>query len=85
MKSREKGYVYFQEFIPRNEYDVRVIVVNQKAFAIKRLVRTNDFRASGSGEILYGKENFDKNTIYTAITLADKLKTQCCAFDFVFD
>ena len=36
---------------------VRVIVINDKAFAIKRMVRKNDFRASGSGIIEYDKEN----------------------------
>ncbi|MEL7250865.1 MAG: hypothetical protein AAFO03_20720, partial [Bacteroidota bacterium] len=46
---REKGYVYFQEFIPENTFDIRVVVVDQKAFAIKRQVRKGDFRASGSG------------------------------------
>src|SRR5690606_31787781 len=47
----EKGYVYFQEFIPNNKFDIRVIIVGNKAFAVKRMVRVNDFRASGSGQI----------------------------------
>ena len=50
MHAPEKGYVYFQDFIPDNQYDIRIVVVNMnKAFGIKRLVRNNDFRASGSG------------------------------------
>ena len=53
---REKGYIYFQEFIPGNEFDIRIIVVGDKAFAIKRMVRKNDFRASGSGIIFYEKK-----------------------------
>lgn len=52
---REVGYVYFQEFIPNNDSDIRVIVIGDKAFAIKRNVRENDFRASGSGNIEYSK------------------------------
>jgi glutathione synthase/RimK-type ligase-like ATP-grasp enzyme len=82
--NREKGYVYFQDFIPNNEYDIRVIVIKDKAFAIKRMVREDDFRASGSGNILYEKENFDDRTIALAFTMAENLRTQCIAFDFIY-
>jgi len=85
MAGKEIGYVYFQEFIPDNTFDIRVIVIDEKAFAIKRLVRRHDFRASGSGNILYEKENFNESTIKLAFTLADKLQLQCVAFDFVYD
>ena len=85
VKGREQGYVYFQDFIPNNQYDIRVVVINGKAFAIKRLVRKNDFRASGSGLILYEKELFDDKTLNLAFKLADKLGGQCVAFDFVYD
>lgn len=85
MHAREKGYVYFQDFIPNNNYDIRVIVINEKAFAIKRMVRKNDFRASGSGNILYEKENFPLETIKLSLQLANKLESQCAAFDFVYD
>lgn len=85
VKGREQGYVFFQDFIPDNSYDIRVVVIDNKAFAIKRLVRKNDFRASGSGHILYEKELFDEGTIKLAFELADKLNGQCIAFDFVYD
>ena len=81
---REKGYIYFQEFIANNDSDIRVIVVDEKAFAIKRMVRENDFRASGGGTILYDKELFDTETIKTALDVTKKLKAQCLAFDFVY-
>lgn len=84
-KSREKGYVYFQDFIADNMFDIRVIVIGEKAFAIKRMVRNKDFRASGSGSILYEKENFNSQTILLSFTLSEKLQTQCAAFDFVYD
>jgi len=82
---REKGYILFQEFIPGNDSDIRIIVVGDKAFAIKRLVRENDFRASGSGHVLYEKEHFDDETVKLSFQMAGKLKSQCAAFDFVFD
>jgi glutathione synthase/RimK-type ligase-like ATP-grasp enzyme len=81
---KEKGYIYFQEFVPNNDSDIRVIVIDGKAFAIKRMVRMNDFRASGSGIILYGKELFDKSTLKLSFEIAEKLKSQCVAFDFVY-
>ena len=81
---REKGYAYFQEFIPDNDYDIRVIVIGDKAFAIKRLVRRNDFRASGSGFILYEKEYFNEETVCLAFEVSGKLKAQCMTYDFVY-
>jgi glutathione synthase/RimK-type ligase-like ATP-grasp enzyme len=82
---REKGYILFQDFIPGNDSDIRIIVVGDKAFAIKRLVRANDFRASGSGHVLYEKEHFDDETVKLSFRMARELKSQCAAFDFVFD
>lgn len=82
---REIGYIYFQDFIPDNDHDIRIVVVGDKAFAIKRMVRVNDFRASGSGNILYDKHLFDEKTIKLSFDLAEKLQTQCVAFDFVQD
>ena len=84
LRGRDKGYVYFQKFIADNDHDIRVIVIGDKAFAIKRMVRSGDFRASGSGNILYKKELFDDNTIRLSFQLAEKLKTQCVAFDYVY-
>ena len=49
----ERGYVYFQEFIPNNNFDTRVTVIGDRAFAFTRNVRPGDFRASGSGDIVY--------------------------------
>ena len=81
---KEKGYIYFQDFIPENDYDIRVIVIRNKAFAIKRLVREGDFRASGSGHVLYEKHHFDKNTIQLSFQVADKINSQCLAIDYVY-
>ena len=82
--SRERGYVYFQDFIPNNSYDIRVIVIGDRAFAIKRIVRENDFRASGSGNIHYQKKHFNEDTIQLSFLLSEKLKSKCIAFDYVY-
>lgn len=85
LQSAEKGYAYFQSFIPNNDSDIRVIIINNKAFAIKRLVREDDFRASGSGRIVYEKSDIDLRCIKIAFDISDKLKSQCLAYDFIFD
>lgn len=85
MIHREKGYVYFQEFIPNNISDTRIIVIGDKAFAIKRMVRKNDFRASGSGSIVYSKEEIDIRCVKIAFETSAKLQSQCMTYDFVFD
>lgn len=82
---REIGYVYFQDFIPNNDHDIRVIVIGDKAFAIKRMVRKNDFRASGSGNILYNKYYFNDNDIQLAFEIHNKINSQCTAIDIIHD
>jgi glutathione synthase/RimK-type ligase-like ATP-grasp enzyme len=81
----EKGYVLFQDFIPGNHYDIRIIVIGEKAFGIKRMVRKNDFRASGSGNIVYDKSAIDENCVKIAFELNKKLKSQSLAIDYVFN
>ncbi len=44
---RQKDRVYFQEFIPNDGYDIRVILVGNWAFGYHRKVLKGDFRASG--------------------------------------
>jgi glutathione synthase/RimK-type ligase-like ATP-grasp enzyme len=85
IKGRDRGYIYFQEYIANNDHDIRVIIIGDKAFAIKRMVRDNDFRASGSRNILYDKHLFNEKTIKLSFNLAEKLQTQCVAFDYVHD
>lgn len=85
LDSNESGYIYVQDFIPNNDSDIRVIVIDNKVFAIKRMVRENDFRASGSGVILYNKEIFDIETIQLSLNISKKINTQCIAIDFVYN
>ena len=82
---RECGYIYFQEFMPGNTSDTRIIVIGDKAFALKRFVRENDFRASGSGNFAYAREEFDERCVQIAFDATQRLSSQCAAFDFVFD
>jgi hypothetical protein len=80
----EKNYVYFQEFIPHNEYDIRIIIIGKRAFAIKRMVRQGDFRASGSGYIQYDPAEMPIECVKIAFAISEKIQAQCLAYDFVF-
>ncbi len=81
--SRERGYVYFQDFIPGNTTDTRVTIIGDRAFAFTRGVRPNDFRASGSGQINYDMSKIDSQCVEIAFETVRRLKTQSLAFDFV--
>ena len=81
----EKGYVYLQEFIKNNGYDIRIIVVGDKLSYTVRNVRKGDFRASGGGDFVYNKSLVVKNIIDSAFKTADDLKLRCIAYDYVVD
>lgn len=85
MHGSEKGYVYFQDFIPNNTFDLRIIVVGDKAFGIKRMCRKGDFRASGSGSLVYDKTQIDERCVRIAFDISKKLHFQSMGYDFVFD
>jgi glutathione synthase/RimK-type ligase-like ATP-grasp enzyme len=80
---RQKGYVYFQDFIPANHHDTRIMVIGDRATGLKRMVRDNDFRASGSGTFSYNPDEIDIECVKLAFEVAAILKTQSVAFDFV--
>lgn len=84
--AKEGGYFYAQEFIPNNTFDIRIIIVNGKAIAIRRNVRPNDFRASGSGLVTHLDEsNINMGALKIAFTAYEKIGAQSSAFDFVFN
>lgn len=83
MAGKEKGYVFFQDFIENEGFDMRVIVVGDKAVSLKRLVRKDDFRASGSGNFILENENVNLKFIEEAFKMASLLKTQSLAVDFI--
>ncbi len=84
-KSPERGYIYFQDFIPGNYCDFRIVVINDKAFGLKRLVRKNDFRASGSGLLYFNKDEIDERCVRVAMDVSKKAGFQCMSYDFILD
>lgn len=85
MYHKEKGYAFFQDFVPNNNFDIRVVIVGNKAFALKRFVKKGDFRASGSGYIIYNKEEIDIRCVKISFEVNNKIKAQSIAFDYIFD
>jgi glutathione synthase/RimK-type ligase-like ATP-grasp enzyme len=83
--ANEVGYVYFQDFIPNNDSDIRIIVIDGKAFGLKRFVRENDFRASGSGNFAFDRELFDERCLKIAFEINNQLAIQVGVYDFIFD
>lgn len=81
----QKGYVYFQKFIPHNKYDIRVVVIGNRSIAFRRYIRENDFRASGSGLFDHNPEIIDKNVIRLAFDISEKIKSQVMAFDIIYE
>lgn len=54
--SKQKNYVFFQEFIRNGGFDLRIIVVdNDNIFGYYRRVPQGDFRASGYGTLAWGE------------------------------
>lgn len=85
VKGTIRGYIYFQDFIPGNDHDIRIIIIGDKAFAIKRLIRENDFRASGSGRILYEKHHFNDNLVKLSFQINERIQSQSLALDYIYD
>ncbi len=79
----QKNYVLFQKFLPGNTCDTRVTVIGERAFAFRRLVRDNDFRASGSGKIDYEPGKIDLRCLKIAFDVSKKMGFQSMAYDFL--
>ncbi|UFS72702.1 hypothetical protein LPW11_11005 [Geomonas sp. RF6] len=80
----EKGYVYFQEFLPGNAFDTRVTVIGDRAFAFRRMNRPNDFRASGSGNIDWAPGEIDPACLNIAFEVSERAGFQTMAYDFLY-
>jgi glutathione synthase/RimK-type ligase-like ATP-grasp enzyme len=83
LMGHERGYIYFQDFIPENSFDTRVTVIGDRAFGFTRNVRPGDFRASGSGDIVYNPQRIHRGCLEIAFEVARKVGSQSMAFDFV--
>ena len=81
----EIGYVYFQDFVPNNNCDIRIFIIGNRAVFAKRMNMKNDFRASGSHNAVFDKEQMDIEFIKYGFNISKSLKMQSVAFDFLQD
>lgn len=82
---RHKNYVYFQAFLPNNEYDTRVTTIGNRGFAFRRFVRKNDFRASGSDNWSLDRSKIDMEMVKIGMEVSKALDFQVMAYDFIYD
>jgi glutathione synthase/RimK-type ligase-like ATP-grasp enzyme len=80
-----KNYVLFQKFLPGNKFDTRIYVVGGRALAFRRMVRKNDFRASGSGNNDFNPDMIDRRCIKIALQISEEMQFQAMAYDFLYD
>jgi glutathione synthase/RimK-type ligase-like ATP-grasp enzyme len=82
-KGRERGYFYAQDFIPNCKDDIRVQMIGDKGYAMKRHVRQGDFRASGGGNIDYDGFKIPMEAIEISQMVERKLEMQSMAIDLL--
>jgi len=85
MFPKEHGYVFFQEFIPNDGYDLKIVVIGDKLSFIGRHTRKGDFRASGGGNLFFEKKLVTKSIISSAFETSDRLGFACMGYDYVVD
>lgn len=80
-----KNYCYFQKYLPNNNFDTRVTIIGERAFAFRRLSREKDFRSSGSGKIDYDINKIDVKFLQIALKVSKEMRFQSMAYDFLYN
>lgn len=79
----ERDYVYLQEFIPNEGFDLKVVVLGDKVSFIARKVRKNDFRASGGGDLFYDRDLITPEVLDLCRRTSLALGFTCMGYDLV--
>jgi len=79
----ERGYLFLQDFIVNDGFDLKIVVVGNKLSFVCRNIRKGEFRASGSGDIFYDKSKITSDIINSAFETSDKLGFLCMGYDYV--
>jgi glutathione synthase/RimK-type ligase-like ATP-grasp enzyme len=78
---RQKNYVYFQEYVPNDGYDIRVILTGDRAFGYYRKVPRGDFRASGMNTVQ--RRGLPEEAIRTALEVRRRVRSPMLVVDMV--
>jgi len=79
--SRQKNYIYFQDYVPNDGYDIRVIVVGNWIFGYYRKVLAGDFRASGMN--IKEKRALPEDAMKVALKVNEIIHSPLLAVDMV--
>lgn len=79
---RQKDNVFFQKFISDASYDLRIMIIGNKAFGYYRYPKKNDFKASGSG--IYEKKEIPREALILANEIKNKLNSRLMGIDLLF-
>jgi glutathione synthase/RimK-type ligase-like ATP-grasp enzyme len=78
-----RNYILAQEFVEDNDFDTRVVVIGNRAFAKRRYNRPGDFRASGTANVDCDPTGIDLRAVRLAFQAAQRLGAQSLAFDIL--
>lgn len=81
----DRNYLYLQKFVAAAEFDLKIVIVNNKLGYLCRHIRSNDFRASGSNDIFYDRNLVSNDTIQECVAAFRALNMTCAGFDVVID
>lgn len=80
----ERGYAYFQEWVPDNAYDTRIYVIGDRAWGYRRYPQPGDFRASRAGGPRdYEPAKIDPRMLELAFAISRRLAFRCMAYDMM--
>jgi hypothetical protein len=79
---RKNARFVSQLFVKELSFDYKVLVLGEHVYFLKRHVRKNDFRASGSGKFEF-EDNISPELIQFAFDCKDKLNVPYCSLDLI--
>ncbi|KXB33523.1 RimK-like ATP-grasp domain protein [Bacteroidales bacterium KA00251] len=80
---RQKDYILLQEFIDNASYDLRVMLVGNKAYGYYRYPNKGDFRASGEGNEDHSRPT-PISVLKEAIKVREALESRVLGVDFLY-
>lgn len=73
-----------QDFVPNLSHDYKVLVYGHRVYVMKRFVRPDDFRASGSGNFVFLTE-VSNDLLDVSLSICKELGLKMVSLDIVFD
>ena len=80
--SLERGYAYFQEFVPGNSYKTAITVIGDRAFGLAHYNGPNDFRSNGE-KYDYDPKHIELTCVQKAFEISERLGFSMMSYDFL--